>query len=489
MSLVGDYSCSESDGETPVKKDQTNSMIVLDSESSNTTKTVAGTYQNKIIDATQFTRNKRLYENGDSSGNDEMKRMKMFNETKATKAKSKEFYKNQTKKSKGDILNIDVDENSYKGSWASSDSSSAEEDKEINETQDSEPQAQIPSEAEETSRFYGNKSKNYNLLDTPADYQVRFAMTIPGQKEYFVPKKLLSSYKAHKSAITSLKFFPNTGHTLLSSGNDGMIKLWSVTNPKKLLRDYNGHQRPVKHTEFSPDGDNIISCSYDKTVKVWDTETGKVLRRTTVQTNPNMCCFVPNNPNEYMVALDGKRVEHYDLRTGDSVQTYEHHESSVTWIEFLNDGKQFITASDDRSLKIWDMKINMPIKYIQDPKQQAIPVVKKHPNGKWFAGQSMDNQVLVYSTDSGQKFKKNNNKVFTGHKCAAYAIKMGFTPDGKTLFSGDCTGYCYFWDWQTTQVVSRIKVSNEVISNVDVHPLENSLYSMAGYDGNIYLYS
>lgn len=496
MSLITGYS-SDSASENDDSNHKNSDFIALSlphASADASIKTASGKIQPEYIDSYQFKRNKRLHSSffDDSTGGKTVNKATAQLSLKATKDKAKRLKKD--KKNKGDPSMLGDEDNGYKGSWASSESS--DEDSLVGKSEnhvviksagDVEPDA-LAHEFNESSKFYGKKSDN-SIYDLPKDYRVRFATTIPGQKEYFVPKRLLSSYKAHDSAVTSLEFFPNSGHLLLSSGNDCMVKLWSTTKPKILIRDYHSHSKPVKHVTFSEDGYEFISCSYDRTVKIWDTEAGEVKYKHRVSSNPNMATFVPNKPNEYMVALDSRQVEHIDWRAGESVQTYEHHQSAITWIEFINGGNQFITASDDRTLKIWDIRVNMPIKYIQDPKQQAMPIVKKHPNGQYFVGQSMDNQILVYSARQQDKFKKNNSKSFSGHNTAAYAIQMGFTPDGKTLFSGDSNGYCYFWDWKTSKIVRRIKASEKVISCVDVHPLETSLMSMAGFDGNIYLYT
>lgn len=493
--MTGYSSDSDSDQATVENTAKSVSNVLPNVSSPAVIKSLSGKYQEEILNPIQFQRKKRLYDR-DGIGNinslSESKKTKCFDSTKTTKAKVKEYKKKKkSNKSKGDLTQLDDEENAYKGSWASDTDSDNGVDNIPEEPNDEAKIEYVNTNVEfkETSRYYGSKSNEYSIFDLPNDYQIRFATTIAGQKEYFVPKKQTASFKGHESAVTSLEFFPNSGHMMLSSGNDGMVKLWSTTRPNFLIRDYHSDTKSVKYSTFSSDGKEFACCSYDRTVRIWDTENGEVSFKYKLKANPNMCKFVPNQENEIMVALSSHNVEHIDSRSNEIIQVYDHHQSPVTWIEFLNDGNQFITASDDRTLKIWDIRINMPIKYIQDPKQQAMPIVKKHPNNKYFVGQSMDNQILVYSAKQTEKFKKINTKLFSGHNCAAYAIQMGFTPDGKTIFSGDSTGYCYFWDWKTSKIVRKIKVCNEVISCIDVHPLESSLYTMAGHDGNIYMYS
>ena len=65
---------------------------------------------------------------------------------------------------------------------------------------------------------------------------------------------------------------------------------------------------------------------------------------------------------------------------------------------------------------------------------------------KYFAAQSLDNQILIYGTDN---FRQNRKKRFAGHSVAGYACQVGFSPDGKWVSSGDSEGNIVFWDWKT----------------------------------------
>lgn len=79
---------------------------------------------------------------------------------------------------------------------------------------------------------------------------------------------------------------------------------------------------------------------------------------------------------------------------------------------------------------------------------------------KYFAAQSLDNQILIYSADN---FRQNRKKRFAGHSTAGYACQVGFSPDGKWISSGDSEGNVVFWDWKSGRIKSRLKAHSKVV--------------------------
>lgn len=55
-------------------------------------------------------------------------------------------------------------------------------------------------------------------------------------------------------------------------------------------------------------------------------------------------------------------------------------------------------------MRVWDFDIPVPIKLIADPSMHSMPAVGLHPNGKWLAATSLDNQVVIFGADT---FKQN----------------------------------------------------------------------------------
>ena len=97
----------------------------------------------------------------------------------------------------------------------------------------------------------------------------------------------------------------------------------------------------------------------------------------------------------------------------------------------------------------------VPIKYIAEPEMHAIPSVTLHPSGKFFCGQSMDNNIVTYSC--GEKVNQLKKKNFRGHNTAGFACQISFSHNGQFVCSGDGKGKLHFWDWKTTKVLIFFK--------------------------------
>lgn len=340
-----------------------------------------------------------------------------------------------------------------------------------------------------TTEFLGSTGKDYlgrTYMHIPNDILVDLRKD-PRSIERFVPKKVIYTFKGHTKGITKLQFFPKSGHLLLSASNDGKIILWDMYHNRGPLRGFYGHNQAVKDICFNNNGSQFLSCSFDKSIHLWDTETGEILKSFKFSSVPNTICFNPMNDNEFVVGLSNHKIEHFDVSRveyQESIRTYAHHMGAINTIINLDNDK-FISTSDDKSVRIWRWNVNIPIKVISSPQQYSMPAAVSHPEGNYFALQSMDNSIQVVH-NSG-KFKFNRKKKFAGHSNSGYGIDIDISPDGKIIMSGDAKGFGYFWDWKSTKIVTKIKVSDKLISCIKFHPQETSKVVMAGSSGDIYL--
>ena len=302
----------------------------------------------------------------------------------------------------------------------------------------------------------------------------------------------------------------------------------------------------MRDVNFVADGSRFVSVGYDKIVRLWDTETGQVLR--TLDNGKQHYCgtFHPahDKQNVLMTGCQDKKVYQWDLDTGDVLQArigsfgcfvcalrcagwgwaldgafcdqqrrlvaarttnvnkttqpptkqpnpqptkqeYNYHLGPVNAVCFYDEGRRFVSSSDDKTLRCWEFGIPVQIKLVADPSMHSMPSLQLSPNAQTILAQSLDNQIVSY-TVSKDRFKQNRKKTFKGHNTAGYACQVGFSPDGKYVLSGDGEGRAFFWEWSHPyKIVRTIKAHEGVCIAAAWHPTETSKVITAGWDGQI----
>ena len=123
-------------------------------------------------------------------------------------------------------------------------------------------------------------------------------------------------HQAHTPAVLSLRYSPDERH-LLSGGRDAMLRVWNLgENAPALHSEQPAHWYTINHIVYAPNGSRFATASRDKTLKIWDAATFRLLR-----------------------VLDTIR---------DSG-----HINSVNRLLWLPDA--LLSGSDDRTVKVWDI--------------------------------------------------------------------------------------------------------------------------------------
>ncbi|KAG0663632.1 hypothetical protein C6P44_001638 [Monosporozyma unispora] len=395
----------------------------------------------------------------------------------------------------GSWSSSDEEDNSTNGFRSESSSNSISGDKNIQYREDEDnddKEDEVPLEDETSTLYdtqYQDKKFRRNLLTPLKDIDIDLYKPALSFKCY-LPKRIVHTFDGHIDGCNTLKFLPKTGHLFISGGNDDTIRLWNFYGDKKCVRDYKGHSKALKTLTFVSDGSSFISSSFDQTVKVWDTEVGKVTKRLKFKSIPNAIDSRPlDNGNEFIVGLSNSKIMHYDIRVQEKnglVQQYDHHLSSILALKYFPDGSKFISSSEDKTVRIWNNQINIPIKQISDTTQHSMPSLDIHPSENYFCSQSMDNSIYSYSMKP--KYKRHTNKVFRGQKSSGYGIGLTFSPDGHYICSGDIRSKILIWDWTTTKLLKTITIpGKKPLTQIAWHPQETSKVLCTGVDGKIYM--
>jgi len=124
----------------------------------------------------------------------------------------------------------------------------------------------------------------------------------------------------HSNSVFTIKYSPDN-QLLLSAGRDAHLMVWDVKSGYVQLHDIVAHMYAINNIEFSPDGKHFVTCSMDKSIKVWDAQAFKLLK-----------------------VIDKARHAGH----GTSV-------NKLLWTDY--DGV-LVSASDDRTISVWDIELN-----------------------------------------------------------------------------------------------------------------------------------
>lgn len=302
-----------------------------------------------------------------------------------------------------------------------------------------------------------------------------------------IPKKIIHSLKAHDRGVSSVQFSSPYGHLILTTGLDGLARVWS-SDSATCMRSYTGHTKGIRDAVFNQNAETFLTAGYDRAVRLWDTETGRVIGSYATDAIPYCVRFSPlHDGKEFLVGCGNKKVIQIDVRDASKVvQKYDQHMGAVNSISFVDNDRRFISSSDDKVLRLWEYGVPVVIRHLSDPTAHSMPVTLLHPNRKSLACQSMDNAVRIFTIRD--KFKPNLKKSFNGHLVAGYACGLKTSPDGRFLCSADSLGRLFFWDWGTSRLFQTLQGHKGVCIGVDWHPTRSSFVASCGWDGQLNLW-
>lgn len=237
-----------------------------------------------------------------------------------------------------------------------------------------------------------------------------------------VPLRILD---AHKYTVYTVDVSPDS-KTILSGSWDNTIKLWDM-DTGELLKSYYGHHQPVFSVRFSSDGKKFISCSKDFTVKIWDIESAAIEKNLVGHSSwVYTACFSPDGKLAASGGADTKIIL-WDTQSGEKVSTLTNHQKDVRKIVFSKDATLMASAADDNSIVIWDMKTLKPLHTLIGHTNEVWSV-DFSPNNRYIISGSRDNTIRKWNVSTGEE-------IFSREEPTGWVNSVQFSPDGNVILS------------------------------------------------------
>ena len=262
--------------------------------------------------------------------------------------------------------------------------------------------------------------------------------------------------------------FSSDGKTVATGSPSGTVRLWNVgtrTEKSTLI----GHANAIRGLSFSRDG-TLATASWDE-VRLREVETGT--KESTLTKNNGDVSYSDVNADGSLLATsnyDGT-VTLWNVETKTRKTTLQHGDE-LWYAHFSPDGKTLASQTWGGTLRLWDVET---------------AIQKASFNDVYGANFSPDSTLLA----TGHRNTVVLWNVTTGRREATfpagdYNRRLNFSPDGKTLASGNSDYAVYLWDVETKTRKATLWHSRGV-NGVDFSPDSKTLAS-ASNDNTVRLW-
>ena len=369
----------------------------------------------------------------------------------------------------------------------------------------------------------------------------------------------LFTFNVWQKEDTGLLALSPDGTRLAVSGNDGNIRVWDIATAE-LLFSLTGHADIVSAIAFSSDGDQLATGSVDKTVILWDVRSGE--RLSILTSLPDSITQLAVSPDGTRLAISGFEgiVRVWDITenqevlsieaisdaplafnsdsnqlltswwsgndaqllnttTGEDLFILPGHTNTVFAVLFSRDNKRIVTASRDRTARVWDSSIGRelltlyghpaPIHSVAlssdgvhlatGDEQGNVRIWNIDPDQEQFSASGVEMPLSGYREPREPLFSANGRRVYAIFNVFATGLEpnsrvkvldsatgvellnlaemdgvefnsLALSPDGKRLAVGGSDGHVQVWDSDTSQLLLDLSAQSSTVWGIAFSP-------------------
>lgn len=177
----------------------------------------------------------------------------------------------------------------------------------------------------------------------------------------------------HLGWVRSVAFEPGNEWFATGSG-DRTIKIWDTASGRLKLT-LTGHIEQVTGLAVSDRSPYLFSCGLDKMVKCWDLETNRVIRSYHGHLSGVRCLAL--HPELDILFTGGRdatcRV--WDVRTRSPIHVLTGHDDAVATVAARATDPQVVTGSHDKTVRLWDLRTGKTLSVLTHHKKSVRALV------------------------------------------------------------------------------------------------------------------
>jgi WD40 repeat protein/serine/threonine protein kinase len=242
------------------------------------------------------------------------------------------------------------------------------------------------------------------------------------------------------------------------AGGEPAVWIGDSTNPKRptMLK---GHAEDVTSIAVSKDGKLALTTSLDRTLRLWDLDTGKSRRIRHEAVGLGSACF---SPDERRAAYAGGGTIYLCfLKTGREQRRFQGDGGGrIIRVVFSPDGGRLVSCGVDKTIRVWSLETGQELRRIANG--AAVTDIAIFPDGRRAIAASSDQTITIWDLETGNPLRRMLD--FANGTGGRVAI----SPDGlRALFAR--SDNAWLWDVETGEAI-RVLNGQKGISCVGFSP-------------------
>ena len=252
----------------------------------------------------------------------------------------------------------------------------------------------------------------------------------------------------------------------------------------KCRHTLTNHSDMIKSIAIHPNGEIFASCSIDRTIKIWNINTGELLHNISGYSSGVTCITFSNNGKilASSSAYPDATIKLWDTQTWQVKRTLRSYDWGLLnfltiWsIAMSADGKTIVSGHNfDSTVKVWNAETG-EIRHTLRGHPWAVMSVAIAPSGQTIASGGCNSNIKVWNTNTGKELLNLNGfdedlvgltRSFLDDN---YVYSLAFSPDGRTLASGGYKQPINLWNLNSGEINSNLTAHTDYVYTVAFSP-------------------
>lgn len=182
------------------------------------------------------------------------------------------------------------------------------------------------------------------------------------------------------------------------------VQLWD-TSRSEALQSFEWGADTVTSVRFNPAQHSLLCClSADRGVTMYDVNSGSALQKMTMQTRANAACWNPMEPMHVTLASEDHDLYTFDMRKLDhAICVHSGHVSAVLDLDYSPTGTQFVSASYDKTIRLWNVGEKAAYNVYHTKRMQRLSCIRWSMDASYLLSGSDDTNVRLWRAVANER--------------------------------------------------------------------------------------